>query len=313
MNLEKPNQNFLLNLEGAREVFQSFKNSGVSAQTYYELQQGFLNGELKSYQETYEQSKGASIIIEDNNEKLLTNKEIGEYIDSKFQGDILRKALVKNIEIRFGEVNYQAPKENLFGIEQGEYYFPKELFSGYFDKLSSERQAEISTNIYHAESFANWNRITDERYEMVKNALSDSGNVFPTPVVLFNLEFDKESRAIKDGKLEQAGLDYLEQVEEIRRQKVYALGTIAHELAHNIFQHLIYKKPNMKEWEEIIGRTGGVTKYTERYKNDLLTYYDENFSESIRLFTTTIEFLEKEKYAEVIRFIEKYFPEIKSN
>ncbi len=310
MNLEKPNQN--PNFEKMKEVFGSFKNAGISIQTYYELQQKFLDDELHPYQETYEQSEDAQIVIENNDEKLLTNEEVGEFIDSKFQGAILRKALVTNIEIRFGEVNYQAPKENSFGIEQGEYYIPKEQFLEWFNKLSPQQQAELSANIYHAESFANWNRITDEKHEMVKTALSDSGHVFPTPVALFNLEFDEESKAIKEGRLEQAGLNYLEKVEETQRQKIYALGTIAHELAHNIFQHLIYGKPHAKEWEEIVDRLGSITKYAEEYKKDELTHYDENFAEAIRLFTTTREFLEKNGYSEMIRFIEKYFPEIHS-
>ncbi len=312
MNPERLNQNTTPNFEKMKEVFESFKNAGISIQTYYELQQKFLDDDLKPYQETYEQSEDAQIVIENNDEKLLSNKEIGDFIDSKFQGDILRKALVTNIEIRFGEVNYQAPKENPFGIEQGEYYIPKEQFLEWFNKLSPEQQARLREHVYHAESFANWNRITDEKHEMVKTALSDSGYVFPTPVALFNLEFDEETKAIKEGKLEQAGLGYLETTPEERRQKAYALGTIAHELAHNIFQHLIYGKPHAKEWEEIVNRLGSITKYAEEYKKDSLTHYDENFAEAIRLFTTTREFLEKSGHSEMARFIEKYFPEIQS-
>jgi hypothetical protein len=82
--------------------------------------------------------------------------------------------------------------------------------------------------------------------------------------------------------------------------------------AQNIFQHLIYGKPHQKEWEEIVDRLGSITKYAEEYKNDKLTHYDENFAEAIRLFTTTREFLEKSGHSEMARFIEKYFPEIKS-
>lgn len=104
----------------------------------------------------------------------------------------------------------------------------------------------------------------------------------------------------------------MSEIKETERQKVYALGIIAHEPAHNIFQHLIYGKPESKEWEEIVDRLGSITKYAEEYKDDKLTHYDENFAEAIRLFTTTKEFLEKSKYSEMARFIEKYFPEVQA-
>src|SRR3989344_295616 len=103
------------NLEQMKQDFESFKNAGISIETYYDLQQKFLDEKLKPYQETYEESEEAQIVIETNDEKLLTNQEIADFVDSKFQGDILRKGLVTTIEIRFGEVNYQAPKENSFG------------------------------------------------------------------------------------------------------------------------------------------------------------------------------------------------------
>ena len=302
--------NHLPRLEQMKQDFESFKNAGISTETYYDLQQKFLDKKLKPYQETYEESEEAKIVIETNDGKLLTNEEIGDFVDSKFQGDILRKGLVTTIEIRFGEINYQAPKENSFGIAKGEYYLPKAKFLEYFNKLSSEQQKELSANIYHAESFASWNRLTGQGYETGGVVLLESGHVLPTPVALFNLEFDDETKAISEGKLEEAGLGYLSETKESERQKMYALGTIAHEIAHNIFQHLIYGKPHQKEWEEIVDRLGSITKYAEEYKNDALTHYDENFAEAIRLFTTTKEFLEKSGHSEMARFIEKYFPEI---
>jgi hypothetical protein len=314
MNPEKINKiessNTPLDIEKMKQDFESFKNAGISIETYYDLQQKFLDEKLKPYQETYEESEEAKIVIETNDEKLLTNEEIGDFVDSKFQGDILRKGLVTTIEIRFSEVNYQAPKGNSFGIEKGEYYLPKTKFLEYFNKLSPEQQKELTGNIYHAESFASWNRITEQENETVGVALLESGHVLPTPVALFNLEFDDETKAISEGKLEEAGLGYLSETKESERQKMYALGTIAHELAHNIFQHLIYGKPHQKEWEEIVDRLGSITKYAEEYKNDKLTHYDENFAEAIRLFTTTKEFLEKSGHSEMARFVEKYFSEI---
>lgn len=306
------NTKLTFDLEKMKQAFEPFKNAGIPAQTYCDLQEKILEKSLKPYKETYDQIEETQIIIENNDEKLLTNNEIGNFIDSKFQGDILRKALVTAIEIRFNEVNYQAPKENSFGIEKGEYYIPKKIFLNYFNKLSTEQQKEITKNIYRAESFAKWNRIEEKKHKMIRSALSESGCVFPTPVALFNLEFNEETKAIREGKLEEAGLEYLSKTKKPEREKNYALGTIAHELGHNIFQHLIYKKPQAKEWEEIVDKLGSIAKYAKKYQENKLAHYDENFAEAVRVFTTAREWMDKNRYSDMAQYIKKYFSEIQS-
>ncbi len=316
MNTERlkvvENTNKTFNKLEIKKDFEPFINSGVSMKTFKNLIEKFLEASLKTYQETYEAMDYPRVSNEGNDEKLLTKNEVTLFINEKFQGNILQKALVSGIELHLNEINYQAIEENFLGLEKGEYYLPKEKFLAYFNKLSFEQQEEMRKNIYHAESFASWNRTTEQENETVNTVLLASGKVLPTPIALFNFEFDKETRAIMEGKIEEAGIGYLSEIKESEREKVYALGNIAHEIAHNIFQHLIYNKPQEKEWEEIVKRLGSVTKYAERYKDDDTTHYDENFAEAVRLFTTTREFLEKNGYMEMVLFIKKYFPEIKS-
>jgi len=304
------NENPPLNLEEMRENFERFKNAGLPAQVWQDLQEKFKNDTLSSYEETVKEFGETEIIIENNDGKVITNEELKQFTDTHFSGDILKYALITAIDIRLNVVNYQAPADNFIGIESGEYYIPKDVFLKYQDKLSPEQLKHIENHVYRAESFAVWNRNTSN--ELTNIALVESNAVLPTPVALFNQEFDRENIGIKENKLDKVGLEYLSGVSESKRSKMYALGSLAHEIGHNIFQHLVYKKPHEQEWKNIVDRLGNITYYAKKYDKGNGKDYDENFCEAVRIFTTTTEWLDQNGYSEMANYIEKYFPDIKS-
>lgn len=304
------NESLTLDLKEMKADFEGFKNAGLPAQVWRDLQEKFENDELYSYEETLSRFGETEIIIESNDEKVITNEELVQFIDSHFSGDILKQALVSAIDIRLNEVNYQAPENNFIGIDAGEYYIPKNVFLKYHGNLSADQLKHIEDYVYRGESFSVWNRNTSN--ELTNVGLVESGAVLPTPVAIFNQEFDKENRGIKEDKLDEVGLEYLSVVPQAERSKMYTLGTLAHEIGHNIFQHLVYKKPQEQEWKDIVDKLGNITEYAKEYEVENGKEYDENFCEAIRIFTTAREWLDKNGYAEVSDYIEKYFPEIKS-
>ncbi|MDE2031110.1 MAG: hypothetical protein KGI58_02530 [Patescibacteria group bacterium] len=293
-----------------RADFKGYKNAGLPAQVWQDLQEKFENDTLHSYEETLNEFGETEIIIENNDEKVIANEELVKFIDSHFSGDLLKQALVSAIDIRLNEVNYQAPSDNFIGIEAGEYYIPKDVFLKYHDKLSAEQLKHVENHVYRAESFAVWNRNTSN--ELTNVGLVEAAAVLPTPVAIFNQEFDKENKGIKESKLNEVGLEYLSVISEEERSKMYTLGTLSHEIGHNIFQHLVYKKPHEQEWKDIIDKLGNITEYAKEYDKGNGKDYDENFCEAVRVFTTAREWLDKNGYAEMAGYIEKYFPDIKS-
>ena len=304
------NETISLNLQEMRTDFEGFRNAGLPMQVWQDLQAKFENDELHPYEDTLNNFNETEIIIDNNDEKIITNEELVQFIDSHFSGDILKQSLVTAIDVRLNEVNYQAPKENFIGIDPGEYYIPKEVFLKYHDKLSTEQLKHVEDHVYRAESFAVWNRNTSN--ELTNTALVESDAVLPTPVAIFNQEFDKENKSIKENKLDEVGLEYLSVVPENERSKMYTLGTLAHEIGHNIFQHLVYRKPHEQEWKNIGDKLGDITEYAKEYDKGNGKDYDENFCEAVRVFTTAREWLDKKGYSEMAEYIEKYFPEIKS-
>lgn len=304
------NEKTPLNLEEMRADFEGFKNAGLPAQVWQDLQEKFENDKLHSYEDTLNEFGETEIIIENNDEKVITNEELVQFVDLHFSGDILKQALVTAIDIRLNEVNYQAPSDNFIGIETGEYYIPKDVFLKYHDKLSTEQLKHVEDHVYRAESFAVWNRNTSN--ELTNVGLVESDVVLPTPIAIFNQEFDKENKGIKENKLDEVGLAYLSVVPQNERSKMYALGALSHEIGHNIFQHLVYKKPHEQEWKDIVDKLGNITEYAKEYDKGNGKDYDENFCEAVRVFTTAREWLDKNGYTEMAGYIEKYFPDIKS-
>ncbi len=300
-----------ISLEEMRLEFEQYDNTGLVMEVVGDLVKKFENNELYPYKKTLDKIAEPEIVVESNDEQLFTDTELGEFVDTHFEGNILRKALVSSIKIRLNDVYYQSQEDNFLGLPAGRYYYiPKEVFVKYLGQLSLEQKKHFEEYIYRAESYSIWNSITTN--ELLQITLVDPGNVLPTPVVIYNQEFDKENKGIKDNKLKEVGLEYLSLTPQVERSKLYALGSLAHEIAHNIFEHLIKKMPHKKEWEEIVDQLGDITAYAKEYDKGGGKDYEENFCEAVRLFTTAREWLDKNGYSQVVNYIEKYFPEIKS-
>lgn len=308
-NPEKSNTNEKNNPKEVGKNFEFFRNRGLPTDVWGDFIQKYQSRELYSYDETINRFQGTELHISGNDERIISSQEFSEFINESFNQDILRKSLVTAIYIRFDEVNYRAIPDNLLGLNPGEYYIPKDVFIKNYQSLSLDQQNIISKDIYRAESFAAWNR--DSQNEATREILIKNKLVLPTPIALFNQEFDMSNIAIRNNNLKDAGLEYLSAVDHQDCKKKYILGTLAHEIGHNIFQHLIHNRDQEHEWKNIIDKNGDITEYARRYNNNGHKNYDENFCEAIRLYTTAYDWIEENDYIEIINYIEKNFPEIK--
>ena len=169
----------------------------------------------------------------------------------------------------------------------------------------------ISKNIFHGEGYSNWN--IDSTFECTSENLVKKGNVFPSPIVIYNHEFDRESILIKKGQINEAGLSYLAAIPENDRLEKYTLSTISHEVGHNLFANVVHNSPLLDEFITITDMSGVITEYAGRYKGDLHTYYNEYFAEAVRIYTINKSYLDEKGFSEVAHFIEKNFPDIRSD
>ncbi len=105
---------------------------------------------------------------------------------------------------------------------------------------------------------------------------------------------------------------YLKDIPADKKMRLYKLGTIMHEVGHNLYVNLLNDKQK-EEWKKIIDLTGSLTYYSQKYASGIhgnKVNYEEEFAEAIRLITTVNDYL-KQNFPKVFHFIMNNFPEIK--
>jgi hypothetical protein len=91
--------------------------------------------------------------------------------------------------------------------------------------------------------------------------------------------------------------------------RYHKLGTIAHEIAHHVYDYLM--DADMRaEWRELVDGMQPITDYAKSYA-EKKQKYDEFFTEAVRLKTTVPDYL-KTNFPEINKFLTDNFPSIKN-
>ncbi len=235
----------------------------------------FLEAILKaqSYDEAVEQNQNNEIDFSgfENDPDIPDAKE---FVYRVFGAKLLQKSLISKIRYASDIVNIQ-----INGID---YWLPLDVYQ----ELES-RMPEVKEKRFRAESFVKWN--TDPSF---------SKKFIQTPINLYSFYGEQPEE-----------LDYLTNVSAEQKMRQYKLGTIAHEIAHHIYDYLM-DADKRTEWRKLVDRTPAITTYAKSYANNSKKY-DEFFAEAVRLKTTVQDYL-KANFPDIDQFLIDNFPSIKS-
>jgi len=148
----------------------------------------------------------------------------------------------------------------------------------------------------------------DENLPKYKTRASNAGSLNNDPYNLF-CSTPIEIYSFIDEDLNN--FEYLKNFPEDKKMQMYKLGTVAHEVGHNLYTNLLDNSLK-NEWQSIIDGVGHLTYYSEKYSAGIHgkgMRYDEEFAEAIRLITTNRDYLEQ-KFPKIYSFLIKVFPEL---
>ncbi len=200
--------------------------------------------------------------------------EIESFLENSFPNGLLDKALISRISY--------LPDTVCISLD-GNYFIPKEKYLGLKDRyknLPKHKVRGVNRSSSNIHPFALFRSSPMEIYSFIDEDLSD--------------------------------FEYLENIPEEERMRLYKLGTVSHEVGHNLYINLL-EKPSRDQWQELIDNTGHLTVYSEKYSSGIHgdnIRYDEEFAEAVRLMTTNSDYL-KEKYLEIYEFLVDTFPDLK--
>lgn len=226
----------------------------------------------QTYDDALEQSKKTEIEFSGftHDKDILDAKE---YIYQAFGAELLQKCLLSRVK-------YSPDIVNLL-INDTEYMLPVDVYRQWKAEIP-----EVHDKKFRAESFVLYNESRISRKYIL------------TPINLYSFYGDRPEQ-----------FDYLANVPEIERMRLYKLGTISHEIAHQVFSYLM-DMDKRKQWEDLIDSTQAITDYARMYQRHELKY-NESFAEAIRLIITSSEYL-KINFNSIYAFLKDNFPDIKS-
>lgn len=195
-----------------------------------------------------------------------------EFIYGAFGNELLQKCLVSNIEYQSDIVNVQ--------IDGTDYWLPIDVY-----KQWEQAMPQVKQRKFRAESFVKWN--TDPNF---------SKKFIPTPINFYSFHGEQPET-----------LDYLANVPNERKMRIYKLGTITHEIAHHAYDYLMDADKRV-QWQRLVDDSQPITTYAESYTEGRLKY-DEFFAEAVRLKTTVPDYL-KTNFSEINQFLNDNFPSI---
>ncbi|MFC1617664.1 hypothetical protein ACFL2B_00110 [Patescibacteria group bacterium] len=227
----------------------------------------------QSYDEAVEQNQGNEIGFSgfENDPDIPDAKE---FVYRVFGAELLQKCLVSKVKYVPDRVNV-----NINGTD---YLLPVDVYQKWEDDMP-----EVKNRKFRAESFVLWN--TDPDF---------SKKFIPTPIHFYSFYGEQPEQ-----------LDYLAQVPAEQGMRQYKLGTIAHEIAHHVYDYLM-DADRRTQWRELVDRVKAITTYAQSYDDHKLKY-DEFFTEAVRLKTTTPDYLNT-NFPEIDQFLSDNFPSIKN-
>ncbi|QQS61326.1 MAG: hypothetical protein IPN70_00105 [Candidatus Moraniibacteriota bacterium] len=202
-------------------------------------------------------------------------KDLKNFLFDSFGEKLLKKCLLSKIQYFSETVNIQ-----IKGID---YILPVDSYIEWEAKMP-----EIKERKFRAESFVFWN--TDQEF---------SKKFIPTPIRLYSFYGEDPNR-----------FEYLSIFSEKEKMKQYKLGTVAHEVAHHIYEYLVLKN-DRKKWEDLVEDSEYITEYAGMYKDDTIKY-DEFFAEAVRLHVTSPEYL-KRKFPRIEEYIFSVLESLKND
>lgn len=211
----------------------------------------------------------------------LSKQDILAFISLHFSEELIdtletSKIITDNVVVHISD--YKDPNAQLTE-------YSTEVFKQKLDSLPPSQQAELLTGVIA------WINYWDE-------------------IVVFNQDFVFELYSVLMWKsLEEAEVEYLAWLSVPEIIKAYKIWVIPHELWHSIYDLKINDTPLQHEWKEITDAFWPVTKYVQQYVVWDDIYYEENFTESLRIYTTNPQYLYK-KYPRIYMFILCNFPDI---
>lgn len=79
-----------------------------------------------------------------------------EFVDNKFPEQILKMSLISEIICQFDHVFLVIPEDNSFGVLEGSYYIPQDIFKESWSRLSQSEQKSLQLMIYSGCAYTGW-------------------------------------------------------------------------------------------------------------------------------------------------------------
>ncbi|MCL5794935.1 MAG: hypothetical protein M1338_01055 [Patescibacteria group bacterium] len=200
--------------------------------------------------------------------------EAKNYLHSVFSQQLLDKCLISKI-------SYQS-EIVLVGIKHLEFLLPLNKYQEWKGNMPQVQEYK-----FRARNLEIWNDFTRKYMTL--------------PIYLYRF-IDENPKQ----------LNYLKDVPEQEKMRLYKIGTICHEIGHNIYYYLM-DETKRSLWRELINKDQiHLTQYSKQYTTGTWgkqTDYSEEFAEAIRLKTTVPQYLQEE-FSKLNEFLILYFPEI---
>lgn len=207
----------------------------------------------------------------------MSNQDILSFITSHFSKDIINALDTSMIITNNSVVHMDTDFEPIL--------YTKEVFKKKFDDLPEDQKIPLLNRVI-------------------------VGINYGDTIKLYNQDFVFELYSILRWKsLDEAELKYLEWIPYNIIPQIYKLWIISHELWHSI--HDLYVKNTVLQdnWMDITDEFWPMTKYVTAYDESDDLFYEENFTESLKIYTTNSSYLMK-YYPKVHKFIKDNFPYI---
>ena len=227
----------------------------------------------QSYDKAVEENRNNEIVFSGfENDPDIPDAE--EFVTKAFGAELLRQSLVSKVRYVPDRINVQ-----ISGVD---YMLPIDVYKEWEAVMPGVKDRK-----FRAESFVLWN--TDPDF---------SKKFIPTPIHFYSFYGEQPEQ-----------IDYLADVPDKQKMRLYKLGTIAHEVAHHVYAYLMDTN-KYTQWKKLVDKTQVISAYAESYTEHEQKYYDEFFAEAVRLKTTVPDYL-RNNFLEIDQFLTENFPSIK--
>jgi len=204
-------------------------------------------------------------------------EHLEDFLSHSFSDALLSKALISRITIRPDIVHVHVAGKNLYLTEKEYTEWVAENPAVRHFKVRAENFTTFNTTGWLSENF-------------------DIKDAIPLPIIVYGFQDDTGET-----------MEYLKEYSRERRESLYKLGTVAHEIAHHLFSYVL--SPTQKEeFKNLADHAEPLTAYAKKYQEKAV-YVEEQFCEAVRLLTTHASSLEQTA-PKLYAWFKEHFPEI---